>query len=639
MPFFKKCPVANFFYMGKELKIDNWRLSMKLMYMRPFFILTIVFLLTIDGVPVSSGSMKGSGKLMGFSTSPYFNEQVVTFNYSPDIKIHINAAPVESFDISKPVGLAFYALPNGNTIQQTVGKILKPENDWHYDIQHIGAQTRFLRQQIDDYNLVIVYLESTQKSWPIWKSQHSNHAEIIKFLVHYLISYFRDYNPFIILTGHSGGGRFIFSFMDAFDELPDYVQRISFLDSNYGYEHSYGDKMIRWLNASPDHFLNVFAYNDSIALYNGKTFVSATGGTWYRSRIMQKYFSDFFSFISEEDDKFFKHKTLNGRINFLLKKNPLQKILHTVQVERNGFIHSMLSGTAKESLAYKYYGDRIYSDWIQKDENKKTGLKIPLRSPDVKTGTQFMQYVMNMSFDDREKAIYNEITTGNIPYFIRELKQLQASFTDVNGTAHNVEYDVMPDYLAIGSDSDFCRIPMGPITAQKIANWFGACMPTRKLVDFIYLNAVTKLEPITYKPVGHENEKVEKFIKHDNDIEASRDLANGISGQLIGGIKKDIVLSNLITDPKRPNHVVIYGWHWLNGVAIQPITNVHIDWYVDYSHGVRLMNSNVLIDGKIYDIRTVLRDPVLYKIFSDETGAMTQPSYIANDTPSENNNL
>jgi hypothetical protein len=612
---------------------------MKTICSRLFFISIILLFSRNCGAPIFLAAERSSGELQGFSTSLYFNEQIVSFNYSPDIKIHINAACADSFDISKPVGLALYALPNGNTIAQTVGKFFLPDENWHYDIQHIGAQTRFLRRQINEYNLVTVYLETTQKSWPAWKSLHTNHSEIIKFLLHYLISYFRDYDPFIILTGHSGGGRFIFSFMDAFDELPDYVQRISFLDSNYGYKHSYGDKMIRWLNASPDHFLNVFAYNDSVALYNGKTFVSATGGTWYRSRIMQKYFSDFFSFTSEEDDNFIKHKTLNGRINFLLKKNPLQKILHTVQVERNGFIHSMLSGTAKESQAYEYYGDRIYSDWIQKDENKKTDLNIPLRSPDAKTGSQFMQYVMNMSFDDREKAIYNEITTGNIPYFFRELKHLQASFRDANGIAHNVEYDVMPDYLAIGSDSDFCRIPMGPITAQTIANWFGACMPTRKLVDLIYLNAVIKLEPITYKPVGHENEKVEKFIKHNNDIEASLDLANGISGQLIGGIKKDIVLSNLIADPKRPNHVVIYGWHRLSGEPIQPLTNVHIDWYVDYSHGVRLMNSNVFIDGKIYDIRTVLRDPVLYKIFSDETGVMTQPTYIANDTPSENNNL
>ena len=47
---------------------------------------------------------------------------------------------------SKPVLLVFYALPNGNTIEQTIGKAIGPGDDWHFDIQHIGAQTRFLRE-------------------------------------------------------------------------------------------------------------------------------------------------------------------------------------------------------------------------------------------------------------------------------------------------------------------------------------------------------------------------------------------------------------------------------------------------------------------------------------------------------------
>ena len=58
---------------------------------------------------------------------------------------------------------------------------------------------------------------------------------------------------------------------------------------------------------------------------------------------------------------------------------------------------------------------------------------------------------------------------------------MRSTFNDANGTPHSVKYQVMPDYLAIGSDEDFCRIPMGPITAQKLADLFGAVMPTRKL--------------------------------------------------------------------------------------------------------------------------------------------------------------
>ena len=133
-------------------------------------------------------------ELPGFTKSAYFDEQITTFNYGSDIRIHINAPSAANFDAAKPVGLALFALPNGNTIEQTVGKILKAGDDWHYDIQHIGAQTRFLRQQISDYNLITVYLEASQKSWPAWKAAHTDHATIIKNLAEYLKSCF-GYHP------------------------------------------------------------------------------------------------------------------------------------------------------------------------------------------------------------------------------------------------------------------------------------------------------------------------------------------------------------------------------------------------------------------------------------------------------------
>ena len=570
--------------------------------------------------------------LPGFNVSPYYDEQVITFYFSPEVRIQINAPAPNYFNPNLPVGLALFALPNGNTIEQTVGKILETGDDWHYDIQHIGAQTRFLRQTVTEYNLVTVYLEAAQKSWPTWSSKYPNHAELIKKIVEYLKSLFSNYNPFVVLTGHSGGGRFTFSFMDGFNEIPDYVKRISFLDSDYGYETVYGDKIVQWLNASEDNYLSVIAYNDSVALYNGNPIVSPTGGTWYRSKLMKSYLSNYFTFTDEEDSSFIRYTALNGRIKFILKKNPLRQILHTVQVERNGFIQGMVSGTQHENEGYDYYGARAYSQWIQIDVNYPQPLTIPPRASNAKSGSEFMQYVRNMTFADRETEIYNEVSTGNIPNYLRKLKTVETNFNDANGVSHSVKYEVMPDYLAIGSDSDFCRIPTGPITAQRLADLFGAVMPTRKLVDNIYTNCEIKLEPVTYTPVGNQNELVSKFIEHNSAIQQQFINAGGILGQLTGGIKKDVVLSNKIIDPTRPNHVVIYGWHQLNGQPIQPLTNIHINTYTDYSHGIRFLNSEITLDGVIKNIQDILTDPAMYKILSDEDGVMVQPTYISSNT-------
>ncbi len=57
-----------------------------------------------------------------------------------------------------------------------------------------------------------------------------------------------------------------------------------------------------------------------------------------------------------------------GRVQFLLTENPERTILHTVLVERNGFIHAILAGTTEEERGYTYFGERAYSDWIDAEE-------------------------------------------------------------------------------------------------------------------------------------------------------------------------------------------------------------------------------------------------------------------------------
>ena len=328
-----------------------------------------------------------------------------------------------------------------------------------------------------------------------------------------------------------------------------------------------------------------------------------------------------------QDNDFIIHTALNGRIQIILKKNPEQKILHTDQVEKNGFIHAILSNTPQENIGYEYYADKAYTNLIQKIGANYTKLTIPPRPADAISGSEFMESVKNLNFEERENRLLEEISQGNIPNFFRTLTKINTSFSDNSGVTHAVSYEVMPDYLAVGSDEDFCRVPMGPITAQKIADLFGMTMPTRKLVDDIYINCDIKLEPVTY-PWDERNVLVPKFVEHNSAIEVQRETAFGRLGQLTGGTKKDVVISNLIVDPARLNKVVIYGWHKLDGTPWQPLYNGHTEIYVDYSHGIRLISNLTMIDSNIVNIRDVLKDENDYKIFSDEDGPMNQPSYL-----------
>jgi hypothetical protein len=317
----------------------------------------------LDKPPIRVNTTNALISLKDFRTNA-FQERIVSYVSDPEVKIHINAPA--SLDPHKKLKLVIYTLPNGNTTEQTVGRKLKPGDDWHFNIQHIGAQTRFLREMLKDCNLVVAYLEAGKKSWPTWRKDHADLPQLIPEVVESIKRIFKGMEIQTTLCGHSGGGSFIFGYINAVEQIPNDVERIAFLDSNYAYDETQGhmEKLTKWLNGSKQHHLIILAYNDAIALLNGKPFVSAAGGTWGRSHQMVKDLGRDFKFLNKTNDQFETYVALNGRIQFLLKENPERKIFHTVQVERNGFIHGLVSGTTNEGKGYEYFGPPAYTNWI-----------------------------------------------------------------------------------------------------------------------------------------------------------------------------------------------------------------------------------------------------------------------------------
>lgn len=573
-----------------------------------------------------------SCKLQGFVRSPYFGEQIMAYSYAPNVKIEINAPSIADFDPNKPTAIVMYALPNGNSTDWTIGKLESPGDDWHYQIQHIGAQTRFVRSQNPGYNLVTVYLEVSSKSWGKWRGATHGGDNIIKEITESMMNLFSDYNPYIILSGHSGGGNFPLGFMDAVSEIPSYVKRISFLDSSYNWDNQrYGEKLVKWLNASPDNKLSVICYDDLNALLDGKPVVSKTGGTWYRSHVMQKYLADNMKLTWTKDDAsdIVDYSADNNRIQFLMKKNPNHQIFHTVLVEKNGFIQTLFSGTKLESKNYDFYGEPAYSKFIQSATIFPHALKIPPRSKDAISGSAFIEKIKNMPLQEREAEIYNQLTSGNIPHSLRQPVTIKETFKDVSGNDCSVEIEVLPDFLAVGSDDDFVRIPMLPTTAQKVASAFGATLPTRKLSDVIHKNSVLKMTPTPMTPDSTMT-TVPIFNKHNSIIESQRIPLNKPLTTLIAGHKKDIVITNRLSEV--PERLFIYGWHYPDGKPIQPLSNAHGVGYVDYSHGIRLINNEVMVNGVMMLVKDILQNPSIYTILSDESGIMEKVGYTVNDS-------
>jgi hypothetical protein len=292
-------------------------------------------------------------------------EKLETLNFEPGVRVVLNTPANE--DSTKPVRLILYALPSGNSIEQTIGRHINPGDDWHFEIQHIGAQTRWLRERLPDVSLVVAYLECEGKSWPVWRQKSDPMDQRIPEIVEALRKRFAGRKVRLVLTGHSGGGSFTFGFLNGVERIPDDVERIAFLDSNYAYDsaRAHGDKLATWITASEDRYLTVIAYEDYIALLNGKTFVSEKGGTWGRSHTMRADLAAEFPFVSEEDADWERHTALDGRVKFFMRKNPAKAVLHTRLVEFNGFIHGLLAGTALENRDYTFFGPRVYDSWIR----------------------------------------------------------------------------------------------------------------------------------------------------------------------------------------------------------------------------------------------------------------------------------
>ncbi len=256
-------------------------------------------------------------------------------------------------------------------------------------------------------------------------------------------------------------------------------------------------------------------------------------------------------------------------------------------------------------------------------------LSLPLRPADAPAGSAIIRQLTPLTLEEREQAIFSHVMAGNIPDFQRTIVPVTSTAL-VGQSQRSLTYFVLADYLALGSNDDHFYMPMTPVLAQKLADALHCTLPTRRMVDTIYFRAAVKLRPQPIPPSA-EMITVPVFAQHNDSVRQQRALfiPSQPLGALVGGNKKDIIISNLITQNLKtgvPNPVVIYGWHQLSGVPIQPAYNGHGNTYVDYSHGTRLVLDSMMLDGTPTRFTTLVADPTLHVLVSDE-GVIAQPRY------------
>jgi hypothetical protein len=269
------------------------------------------------------------------------------------------------------------------------------------------------------------------------------------------------------------------------------------------------------------------------------------------------------------------------------------------------FGYTYLSAFTKKSAKGFLVSDRLSS--------------VPPRSPASRSGSSFINSIRNLNSSTREFLVLREIEKGNVPKFLRHFVPININGSDKNGRSQRLTIWVMRDYLSVGSDKDYVRIPLTPIAARKIAEDNNLMLPTSKLVDEIYRSASIHLDPISMTP-GPRMASVDYIVRHNRlitkDLIEKRQLEAKSDFYLLAGHKKDVVETEQLNT--RPDRVAIYGWHQNPKRVIQPLSLVHGINYVDYSHGIRFVARDALLNGRTVDLLKLMEHPSLSSLVTYE---------------------
>jgi len=271
-----------------------------------------------------------------------------------DARIVTNVDP--RFDPQRPSIVVVYALPNGNTIEQTLGRKRNEGESFRFDIQHVLAQTRLLRALVAE-NVVLVCLEEKALSWPVWVRRHADAPARARALLLAQAPFVTA--PRYVWASHSGGGSLVLAAVDG-GPIPAEVDTLVFLDSHYAFEEKTGEgkKLGAWIAASATHRLVAIAYDDRNVRLHKRRVVGPKGGSYRatdRMRIALQHTG--LSFAHDRVGPFDRYLAAGGRVDLRVHPNKENRILHSALVsDENGYLFALGLGHGSAVEARARFG-------------------------------------------------------------------------------------------------------------------------------------------------------------------------------------------------------------------------------------------------------------------------------------------
>ena len=239
--------------------------------------------------------------------------------------------------------------------------------------------------------------------------------------------------------------------------------------------------------------------------------------------------------------------------------------------------------------------------------------------------TELLKQLPNTPGSEREQKILAFARAGYIPSFLRRWCPIPVSI----GTHQGVFY-VLPDFFSLGTDQDFVRVRVNPVTAELIARELEGSLPTITMVAATYQACGQKLVAQPWGPPYDSSMLLTSRWKvQDNKIEKGMNDHGFYNGALVEGHLKNIVIGRGLVNTEGAK-VGIFGWYDAAGKAIQgPTANWRDhEWtYADYSHGMRVVSGVMDVDGGKLSVVEVLQRTELAELISAE-GTLAHCSYL-----------
>lgn len=138
--------------------------------------------------------------------------------------------------------------------------------------------------------------------------------------------------------------------------------------------------------------------------------------------------------------------------------------------------------------------------------------------------------------------------------------------------------------------------------AQAAVDALGALLPTPAIVDAIEQVPAAIVTWLPTQTPGPGQISAAAFVRCEEETRAILAGFAGSDVRLLAGHRKDVVVAPVM----RAGRVAIHGARWKQGGRIQPLSSVHEAGYADYSHGVRAVRRECLLDGKPAHLDDVL---------------------------------